>query len=218
MLAEHILTPNENKFTAKNLDLNEEIEEAFRLRYKIFCEGLKWFPLNDDGKECDQYDLCSVHFGVYSSAELVGYSRIIPPENTFMLEKEFKDLLDESYSVQKEKNTGEISRLAIKKDLRLTHGFQISIVLYKLMYHWSLENKMRYWYMVVDTKYLKSLQRLFPCRKIGKVKFYQPNLPTTVAILDLREAEKEVFKKSPELYNWFVSPNFKKKGGTLSPL
>jgi len=208
---------NEDKFEVKKLNSVKEIEKAYELRYQVFSEELKWFPENNSQKDIDKYDQYSIHFGIFShlekleEKELVGYCCIIPPNNNFMLEEEFKDLLSEDYLLHKKQNAVEISRLVIKKTFRLNQGFQIRMLLYKSMYQWSIKNDVRYWYMVVDTRYLRSLQKLFPCRQIGKIKFYQPNLPTVAALLDLREAEQFVSRKNWELYKWFTSEESKEK-------
>jgi len=197
----------EGEFLAKNLN-QHEIEKAYRFRYKIFCEELKWLPNNNNEKESDEYDQYSVHFGVFSrSGEIVGYSRIILPGNSFTLEKEFTDLLDPNYCIRKEKDTVEISRLAVKKELRgrQESATKISMLLYKIMYQWAVKNGVRYWYMVVETDYLKVLQMFFPCKSIGPVKEYQPNVSSVAALLDIREAESIVSKTNPALYSWFVS-------------
>jgi len=92
----------EGDFRAKILKFNE-LEKAYQFRYKIFCEELGWLPLNPDKKESDEYDQFSIHFGVFSKdGRLVGYSRFILPKRNFMLEKEFKDLLD-NHIIRKKK-------------------------------------------------------------------------------------------------------------------
>lgn len=55
---------SEKDFTAQILKPNE-LEKAYRFRYKIFCEELKWLPLNKEKKETDIYDQYSIHFGVF---------------------------------------------------------------------------------------------------------------------------------------------------------
>ena len=196
----------ENTFIARVLKSNE-LEKAYRFRYRVFCEELRWFPPNNSKKENDHYDKFSVHFGVFSKKEeLIGYSRIIPPERNFMLEKEFKDLLD-NHTIRKERDTIEVSRVAINKTSNFADSIDgvniISALLYKLMYKWSKKNRIRYWYMAIEPHYLKSLQELFSCKQIGKIKFYQPEIPTAAALLDLKETELFLHKKNKKLYNWF---------------
>jgi acyl homoserine lactone synthase len=185
----------EGNFMGKVLTHKEELDKAYKLRYKIFCKELKWLPLNKEEKDIDKYDEYSIHFGVFSSEKLVAYSRIVLPDRFFMLEEVFKDLLPENYSLRKEKDTVEISRVAIDQPFRSSNNSEIiKLLLFKLMYQWSIKNEIRYWYMTLQPDYLKSIQKLFPCKQIGKVKFYQPGVASVAALLDLREAEVFVQK------------------------
>ncbi|MBU4369400.1 GNAT family N-acetyltransferase [Patescibacteria group bacterium] len=195
---------SEEDFTARILKFNG-IEKAYRFRYKIFCEELQWLPLNTSEKEFDEYDQFSIHFGVFSKdGKLVGYGRFILPGSDFMLEKEFKDLLN-NHIIRKQRDTVEVSRISIDKILRSTGSFNIiTMLLYKLMYRWSIKNKIRYWYMAIEPNYLKLLQKFFPCKQIGDIKFYQPNTATTAALLDLKEAEVFLLRVNQKLYEWFL--------------
>lgn len=194
----------EGDFMARILK-NDEIEKAYPFRYKIFCEELKWLPLNENKKEFDEYDQFSVHFGVFFKGNrLVGYGRFVLPKKIFMLEKEFKDLLN-NHIIRKKQDTVEVSRVGIDKTLKSADSFKIiTLLLYKLMYKWSTKNKIRYWYMAIEPNYLKSLQKLFPCRQIGHIKFYQPNTATTAALLDLKKAKSFLFKVDRKLCEWFI--------------
>lgn len=121
-----------------------------------------------------------------------------------MFEKEFKDLIN-NHALHKKRDTVEVSRVAIEKTLRSFNNFNIpTLLLYKIMYQWSLKNKIRYWYMAIELNYLKSVQKLLPLKQIGQIKFYQQNVGTTAALLDLKEAESFLFKKSQKLYEWFL--------------
>jgi len=58
--------------------------------------------------------------------------------------------------------------------------------------------------MAIEPDYLKSLQKLFPCKQIGNVKFYQSHTATTAALIDLKEAEISLSKVNRKLYEWFI--------------
>ncbi len=192
----------EKNFLIRELEPDER-EDAYKFRYQVFCNELNWIAQNKSKKDIDSYDNHAVHFGVFSHfGDLVGYSRIILPENNFMLEHEFRDLIENS-PIRKSKDTVEISRLAIEKSLRMGYEFQTGMLLYRIMYNWSLDHKVRYWYMAVNLRYLRSLQKLFPCKSIGQAKSYQSGIPTVAALLDLREAEKFLENKAPLFYKWF---------------
>lgn len=184
---------------------SDEIEKAYKLRYKIFHEELKWLPLNTEKGDIDKYDKYSIHFGVFNPEKLVTCSRIILPKGNFMIEEVFKDLIPKNYTLRRGKDTVEISRLLIDQPFRYTNDSEIiKMLLFKTIYHWSLKNRIRFWYMSIEVEYLKSIQKIFPCKQIGEIKFYQPGTASTVALLDLREAETFVAKTNPELYNWFT--------------
>ena len=61
--------------------------QAYRLRYKVFCETLGWMPRNPSGLEVDQYDQSAESVGLFEeSGTLVGMIRFIPPDQPFMLD------------------------------------------------------------------------------------------------------------------------------------
>ena len=64
----------------KVADSEYELEKAFRLRYKVYCEEKKWLKKEDypDGIEKDRYDKKAVHVIAFDEEfELVGNMRII---------------------------------------------------------------------------------------------------------------------------------------------
>lgn len=58
------------------------LEEAYRLRYRIFVEEQGWNELaSTDGRECDAVDEDgAVHFLALRGGGLCGYARLMPPE------------------------------------------------------------------------------------------------------------------------------------------
>lgn len=154
--------------------------------------------------------MISIRFisGFFAKNELVGYARIIPPKYIFMIEREFKDLL-QNHTIRKERDTVELSRAAINKSFRGVSNFKNSfniptMLLYKVIYQWSIRNKIRYWYITIEPEFLKTLQKLFPWKEIGEIKYYQPQVAATAAVLDLREAEKFVRNKNQKLFELFT--------------
>ncbi len=195
---------------ARNIDPDDiyEREEAQHLRYKVFVEELGWFSPDQfkEKKESDKYDEHAVSFGVFDYlGHLVGFARFVLPNKEFMIEKEFRELV-RGIQIRKDNETVEISRLAILPDLRKSReGFRVAMLLYKVLYQWSIMNGFRYWYMVVEKRYLKVLQSYgFPCQQISLIKEYQPGVSSLVAMLDLRKAEGKVKKGNPELFKWFT--------------
>jgi len=197
----------EGNFTARILK-SDELEKAYQFRYEIFHKELKWFPPDKEKRkiDTDMYDQFSIHFGVFTGEEkLIGYGRLVLPKSDFMLEREFKNLLTHTgYVIRKKKDTVEVSRVVINKNFRSANNFNTIWLLFKAMYWWSVKNKTRYWYMVIELNYLKFLQRLFPLKQIGGIKYYQPNVATAAALLDLREAERFVYNTNRNLHKWFT--------------
>lgn len=200
------LKEKEGELSVRVLE-KKDLEEAYKLRYEIFCKELKWLPLNAKEEDKDQYDEKAVHFGVFNKESiLIGYNRIVLPKNPFMVEEVFIDLIKNYNLSKKEEDIIEISRLGVRKEYRNSTSFgRIDLLLCKLIYFWSLENKIRYWLMVVRTEYLNSIRNILPCNQIGDIKYYQKGVGTIAAIIDLREAENHILKENPSLYKWFLS-------------
>lgn len=86
----------------------KQTEDAFRLRYKTFAETLKWIPENPRKMDVDQFDLDSIHVGVYRDKELLATCRVIPYGKPWMLTEIFPYL-----TVPIEPDSMELSRLSI---------------------------------------------------------------------------------------------------------
>ncbi|MDC4223559.1 MAG: GNAT family N-acetyltransferase [Candidatus Manganitrophus sp.] len=98
----------------RSIESEEEFLQAYRLRYQVFCETLGWVPPNPTGLEIDRYDSFATMIGLFSEENaLLGLIRLLPPDQPFMLETDFCDLVAPGYRIRKETDTTEISRLAI---------------------------------------------------------------------------------------------------------
>ena len=64
-----------------------EMDQAFRLRHRIFVEQLKWSDLaRDDGREIDGYDDAhAVHMLALKDGEVIGYQRMLPTTRPHLL-------------------------------------------------------------------------------------------------------------------------------------
>lgn len=198
----------------KGDDSNKILDQAYKLRHEVFVEELKWVLVDEDDKEKDQYDANSIHFFAFrkNSEEIAGYVRIVPPENLFMLENEFRNLLSTSElklldSRKQKREAAEISRLA--KNLRGgSKSILINLSLYKEMYHWSLErHSVRYLYMVITAKRLRLLQKLIPCiLPIGTPKQYEKegHEEAIAAVIDIKEMERNLEENNPDFFKWLL--------------
>lgn len=196
---------------AKELRDEDEKTQAYHLRYRIFCEELKWVPPTADLMEKDDYDDHAIFLGLLDRQNrLVAFIRIILPDIPFMLEKEFLSLVNPIYRLRKEDDTAEISRLCIAPEVRkeVISGFfgryTLSMLLYKSVYHWSIRNQIRYLYMVVEDRIYRLLHaRGFPCRLIGDPKMMPDGVIAVAAILDWEEFEILNRVKRPAMWGWF---------------
>lgn len=196
---------------------NEILDQVYRLRSEVFVNELGWvLSKEDEEKEKDKYDANAVHFVALQkdSEKVAGYLRLIRPEDSFMFENEFRDLLskfDLETLKSRKLESVEISRLVLRKDLRGGFtGLSLNMSLYKEMYRWSLENKNRYLYMVTTQKLLRSIQRFFPCTPIGVSKKYQKEHDEAIAaVIDIRDAENKSKKENPKFFEWFFKVGIK---------
>lgn len=89
-----------------------------RLREQVFAEELAWVPRSTTGLECDAYDPGSVHVCVGHGAELAGYVRLTPRDQAWMLDDPFAGLWSANVRQVVPAASLEVSRLAVRRDLR----------------------------------------------------------------------------------------------------
>jgi acyl-homoserine lactone synthase len=74
--------------TAENQHLYQnEMEQAYRLRHRVFVEEMKWVDLaRPDGREIDQFDNPhAVHMLYMQDERLLGYQRMLPSTRPHLL-------------------------------------------------------------------------------------------------------------------------------------
>lgn len=180
---------HERQYCVRSIvDVKDKLK-AYQLRHQIFCQTLGWIPSSLDGQETDGYDPLSVSLGVFSvQEELLASFRVLPADQPFMLETEFAPLIDPNYRVRKEADTAEITRFTTAPGLweRGIPPGQISKLLYKGMYQWSLANAVRYLYVVVEKRFWRALIISgYPYEPIGPFKALPPaDAESVAAILD----------------------------------
>lgn len=202
----------EGGFIVKTMEDEGDKNQAYRLRHEIFSEELRWVPETDDGLEIDVYDNNAVSFGVFDAGNrLSAFLRLILPGMPFMLEKEFIAMVGPEHKIRKEKDTVEVSRLCVApfaRSNRVTGNFgahNISMLLYKGVYHWCLTHNIRYLYLVVERKIFRLLQaKGYPCRLTGAPVLMPDGVMAVAAIMDWREFEALNVSRKPEMFNWFI--------------
>lgn len=195
----------ENHLT-KTLATAEELEAAYRLRHEVFCDELKWVPRSPDGLEKDAYDSFSSAIGVFDETGLIiGHVRLTFAPNPFMVEKEFRGLLPEGVVFKKPADSVEVTRLCVRREIRLnTRSFlKISNLLYKGVYQLSILNNARFLEMVVEKNNYRLLRLTgFPVEVLGGFKTIGEGVEAGVLLLDLRRFEREAGEKKPEFMRW----------------
>lgn len=83
--------------TSQNADRHrEELDQAFRLRHRIFVEEKSWTDLRrDDGRETDRFDdEHAVHMLYTSDGCVVGYQRMLPSTRPHILSEILPELCE----------------------------------------------------------------------------------------------------------------------------
>jgi len=190
---------SENLIT-KELD-EKEREKAYKVRYRIFAEKLGWLIPNPHEMDYDHYDEYARHVGVFLNGRMIGYSRIIFPDGVFMIEEDFKDLVNEE--LLEKKNSLEISRVLVDTS-RPDYRLYTTMLLYRDVYLSAMKRNIRYGYIVVVKKFLDKIKLIFPFEQIGETVCFQEGVPTVAAIVDARKIEERFREESDQLYKWFA--------------
>lgn len=195
----------EGEFLIKVLESEGEFRQAYHLRHRVFAEKLRWVPERKDLLESDVYDAWSTSIGLFSNQQLLGMVRMTPAPFPFMLESEFSGCLVGSHRVRKEFDTAEITRLAVDPAIA-ERGLSAKLMrtIFKGMYHWTLANKIRYTYLVVESRLLRVVQRIgWPCHAIGAPVALPPaDVLSVGALLDLDEFRSAAASERPEMLEW----------------
>ena len=200
----------EGKYLIKTLSTHEEMEAGFALRHEVFVDELKWVPPSPDGMERDRYDSFAHPIGVFDEwNELVGYVRLIPAPEPFMIEKEFACLLPEDKKPFKKNNSmAESTRICIKKERRtilLDSSLTLGHLLYKAIYQWCLMQDIRFFVTIVEKRYHRYLKAFFPFEPLGSFLPLGDGVMSGVITLDWRNFELLAQKTKPEFLQWMTN-------------
>jgi N-acyl amino acid synthase of PEP-CTERM/exosortase system len=223
--------PVQDPFVFRALTSPEEMAEAFRLRYQVYCNECNFIKPGDypSGSESDDLDVFSAHFGAYDAANrLVGSVRLILPSAARFPIEEHCPILEVDPSVVPRSQCAEVSRLTISKLYRrrsndglyyepqsadkmvedkglyfMRRVRPMAFGLYRAMYQESKRRGIRYWYALME-KSLWMLLKIhgFVFKPVGpEVDFYGMVTPY---LADLAELEKNVHDKFPQFYAFFT--------------
>ena len=201
----------EKGYIIKKLTEKKDKIQAYKLRHRVFSLELNWVSSTENELEIDSYDEKAVFIGVFDiENKLVAFLRLVLPPSPFMIEDTFILLIDSEHKIRKETDTVEVSRLCVAPNARnnIIYGdfgiYNISMLLYKGVYHWSIRHKIRYLYLVVEYKFYKLLCiKGFPCKLIGKPKIMPDKIIAVAAIMDWLEFEMLNSIKNPIMLKWF---------------
>lgn len=201
----------EDGYVLRNLHLDADKKQAYRLRHLIFSEQLKWVPRAEDGLEIDAYDEVAVHFGVFDQGgKLQAYVRLLTADRTFMIEKEFLSVIGIDHPIRKERNTCELTRFCVDPEARSEvvrcdcGSFDITMLLFKGVYLWCLDHGVRFIYGVTDMVIRKFLNmKGLPYESMGKPKRMPDGVVAIAVMLDWMKFELMNSGKRPGLIRWF---------------
>jgi acyl homoserine lactone synthase len=199
----------EEDLLVKTLDDEKEWRQSYRLRHRVFAEGLQWVPERPEGLETDIYDSWSSSIGLFSRRkQLLGMVRMTQAPLPFMLESEFSACLIGSHEVRKATDTAEITRLAVDPGIT-DRGLSARLIrlIFKGMYRWCLAHDVRYTYMVVEHRLLRVVRWMgWPCHPIGGPVVLPPaGVASIAALLDLDEFRANAVESRAELLSWLSS-------------
>lgn len=201
----------EGALTVRVLHTQHEKMQGHRLRHRIFCDELGWVRGNGDALETDAYDKKAVCFGVCSgTGNMIAFLRLLLPEGPFMLEREFRSLVEPGFLIKKGPDTAEVSRLCIAPEARTErlgtakNSYPVSLLLYKGVYQWCRGMGIRTLYMVVEYKIYRLLRaQNFPCVAVGAPSVMPDGVVAVACVMEWEHFEKLTAVRRPDLLSWF---------------
>lgn len=160
----HVVTPaNEPLY-------RREMDQAFRLRHKIFVEERGWKDLEKpDGREIDQFDTPqAVHFLSIDAGEVVGYCRLLPTTKPHILSDVLPHLCEVERPVGPE--VWEWTRQAVARGHRTRGKFvnPITLALMTAMVEWGLGGGIARFVVEMPPLYLLHMVQLhYQVRPLG---------------------------------------------------
>jgi acyl homoserine lactone synthase len=196
----------EDRLLVKTLSDEQDLRASYHLRHQVFADRLQWVAKSDDGLEVDAYDAFATSVGLFDDEEkLRGVFRMVSPPYPFMIESEFRPCLLPNCEIRKERDTVEITRLALDPTLT-DKGLSIRLmqVLFKGVFQWSMQNEARYLYMVIEKRFLRVLRGMgFSCEAISPAVSLPPAGTLSIAaMLDWKQFHETCPQKQPSFFQW----------------
>ena len=208
---------SEGDMRVKTLTSSGELDQAYRLRHRVFAETLRWVFPSDDGREMDMYDLWGTSIGLFSrEGRMLGLARLLPSTGQFMLEHDLRMLLPPGHLIRKDRDTAEITRLAIDPmitDKGLSARMMLSLI--KGIYQWALAQDVRYLYLEVEHRLFRMLNATgIACDPLGPPVALPPAGAVSIAArIDIVSCETVLAQKRPQLMAWMATMNASRMNG-----
>ncbi|HEX6818315.1 MAG TPA: acyl-homoserine-lactone synthase [Ktedonobacterales bacterium] len=193
---------------------------AQRLRAGVFVQELGWVAACACGLEHDRCDAVATHFVLLVSSgstrlgdlssqwSVAGYARIMLPEHTFMLEREFPGLLPQGFAIHEPARSFEVSRFVVHPRARGkldAEGRSAAEHLQRDIARWALAHDRDHLYSVCETRHVRALRlRGLPVQRFGRVMEYTPGVHTCAMRLDLTVAGEILALRRPRDAHWYT--------------
>ena len=201
-------------FAAQALSRQDTVtlEAAYCLRAAVFARELGWVPVGRDGRERDRCDDVALHFAAFAGRAgglvLAGYARVLLPEQTFMLEREFSALLAGQSLRANPKRAFEVSRFVVHPAYRRASdagGRGVADHLARAITRWALACGRMEWYAVCEVRHIRALRlRGLPFARFGRTIAYQPGVWACAARLSIPEAAARLRERHMRDYLWYT--------------
>lgn len=206
------------------------MEDAFRLRYQVYCREKNFLPLTDypDGVEVDEFDEQATHLLVRGAdASLIGYMRIIDGSGSsgFPMFAHGMSIHDD-FPMPADREAIEISRMIVRSDFRhetrrTDEGFVhspglpspnarnasdlVQLKLLRLTYHHALRNDASWVYAAMEpTLHRKFRMMGMPFGPVGPAADYFGEVKPYA--MNLRTMEATLEQRFPQTMAFFDSP------------
>ena len=198
---------------------DDSLLAAQRLRAGVFVRELGWVAGCGCGREHDRCDAVATHFILLGPAptdrsdlmgrwRVAGYARILLPEHTFMLEREFAALLPDRFELREPARSFEVSRFVVHPRLRGAldaDGRSAAEHLQRGIARWALTHGRDHLYSVCETRHVRALRlRGLPVERFGRVRDYTPGVLTCAMRLDLNAARELFALRRPRDAQWYT--------------
>ncbi len=195
-------------FTFYTTSEHDELEEIYRIRYKVYCEEYRYLDYRDypNKREQDIFDRHSIHLVVrHNSGDLAATARLIlGSDDGLPILRNFE--IDYRLQPVDVNQVAEISRLIVARNYRRKH---LLLVLIKGIYLLVKERHLNNIFCVLDDKLTPNLEEFnIPITRIGKSKIFQGI--TAPYVIHVNEFEEKMYEKNRSLLKFLSN-------GSLSP-